>query len=864
MNIFDMRTMVFSYMVTNIICVLFVVLLWRQNRNRFAGTAFWVVDFVFQAMALFLVVMRGSIADWSSMVLSNTLVIAGAILGYMGLERFVGKEGPQFHNYLLVALFIFVQDYFTFVQPSLEVRNLNISVALLLVCSQSVWLAWRRVEPGLRSLTFGVGAANFLYCLLSSARIVHFFVAPQAENDYFKQNLFETLVIAAYQGLLILLTYSFVLMVNRRLLTQLGTQEQKFAKVFHSAPYAITLTRHSDGTIIDANETFGLMTGYGRAEVLGKKTMDLQIWERDADRAAFINALSKSGGVRGMEMPFRKKNGQRIAGLFSADIIAIDGEKCILASIGDITGHKRADAALVASEARSRAITQSAHDAIITSDSAGNIAGWNRGAEIMFGYAESEVMGQPMTLLMPQRYRDRHLAGMSRIRSGGEPQAIDSAVELNGLRKDRSEFPLELSLARWETTDSWFVTGIIRDITARKRAEGELGTLSRAVEQSPTSIVITDRAGNIEYVNPHFENVTGYTKAEVLGRNPRILKSGTTPAETYAELWNVISSGDEWRGELCNRRKNGELYFEYAAISGLKDENGEVRQYVAVKQDITERKRAEEALQLKRAVLLETERELVNARESLADSARLESVGRLAAGVAHEVKNPLMIIRLGVDYLAKQFPQESSQEILNDVRGAIERADNVIKELLDFAKQKEFARRPTDINHVIDKAIHLVKHEIKRRNIVIVRNRSDPIPQIYADPDRLVQVFVNLLSNAAQAIGKDGGIEVVARSICLGEHDLMESERDVFSVGEQVITVDIRDSGPGFPVEHEKKIFEPFFTTKPVGEGTGLGLAVSRNIVMMHKGSINISNRSEGGASALLRFRVAREHFANE
>ena len=647
-------------------------------------------------------------------------------------------------------------------------------------------------------------------------------------------------------------------------MTQLGTQEQKFAKVFHSAPYAITLTRHSDGTIIDANETFGLMTGYGRAEVLGKKTMDLQIWERDADRAAFINALSKSGGVRGMEMPFRKKNGQRIAGLFSADIIAIDGEKCILASIGDITGHKRADAALVASEARSRAITQSAHDAIITSDSAGNIAGWNRGAEIMFGYAESEVMGQPMTLLMPQRYRDRHLAGMSRIRSGGEPQAIDSAVELNGLRKDRSEFPLELSLARWETTDSWFVTGIIRDITVRKRAEGELGTLSRAVEQSPTSIVITDRAGNIEYVNPHFENVTGYTKAEVLGRNPRILKSGTTPAETYAELWNVISSGDEWRGELCNRRKNGELYFEYAAISGLKDENGEVRQYVAVKQDITERKRAEEALQLKRAVLLETERELVNARESLADSARLESVGRLAAGVAHEVKNPLMIIRLGVDYLAKQFPQESSQEILNDVRGAIERADNVIKELLDFAKQKEFARRPTDINHVIDKAIHLVKHEIKRRNIVIVRNRSDPIPQIYADPDRLVQVFVNLLSNAAQAIGKDGGIEVVARSICLGEHDLMESERDVFSVGEQVITVDIRDSGPGFPVEHEKKIFEPFFTTKPVGEGTGLGLAVSRNIVMMHKGSINISNRSEGGASALLRFRVAREHFANE
>ena len=864
MNVFDMRTMVFSYMVTNIICVLFVVLLWRQNRNRFAGTAFWVVDFVFQAMALVLVVMRGSIADWSPVVLANTLIIAGAILGYMGFERFVGKEGPQFHNYLLVAVFIFVQDYFTFVQPNLEVRNLNLAVALLLVCFQSVWLAWRRVEPGLRSLTFGVGAANFLYCLLSCVRIAHFFVAAQDENDYFKQDLFEKLVIASYQGLLILLTYSFVLMVNRRLLMQISTQEEKFAKAFHSAPYAITLTRYADGTIIDMNQTFCLMTGYDRAEVLGKKTMDLNIWERDADRAALVDALSKSSGVRGMEISFRKKSGEKIAGLFSADIITIDGERCILSSIGDITGHKRADAALIASEARSRAISQSARDAIITSDSAGNIAGWNRGAEIMFGYTESEVMGQPMTLLMPQRYRDRHLAGMSRIRSGGEPHAIDSAVELNGLRKDRSEFPLELSLARWETTDCWFVTGIIRDITMRKRAEGELGTLSRAVEQSPTSIVITDRSGNIEYVNPYFENVTGYTRAEVVGRNPRILKSGTTPAETYTELWTVISNGDEWRGELCNRRKNGELYFEYAAISGLKDENGEVRQYIAVKQDITERKRAEEALQLKRAALLDTERELVNARESLADAARLESVGRLAAGVAHEVKNPLMIIRLGVDYLSKQFPQESSQEILNDVRGAIERADSVIKELLDFAKQKEFARRPTDINQVIDIAIHLVKHEINRRNIAIVRNRNDPMPQIYADPDRLVQVFVNLLSNAAQAIGKDGGIEVVTRSMRLSERDLKESERGVFSVGEQVIAVDIRDSGTGFPAEYEKKLFEPFFTTKPVGEGTGLGLAVSRNIVMMHKGSINISNLPEGGASALLMFRVAREYLTNE
>lgn len=864
MTFFDMRSIAFGYMVTVFLCSLFVALLWWQNRKRFAGLAYWVVDFSFQAVAIFVLVMRDTIPDWLSIICSSTLIVVGAVFGFVGFERFVGKKGPQIHNGLLVALFVLVHGYFTFVEPNLAVRNLNLAVALLLVCSQSVWLSWRRVEPAMRSLTFGVGAANFLYCLLSAIRIAYFFIAPNGDNDYFKAGVFEALVLFAYEALLILLTYSFVLMVNRRLLMQIATQEHKFAAAFQSAPYAITLTRHCDGTIIDVNETFALITGYDRAEVLGKRAMDLQIWEQDADRNAFVNALSKSGVVRGLELPIRKKSGERVECIFSADVIAIKGEKNILSSIADITERKHAEAALVTSEARYRAITQSANDAIITSNSAGNIVDWNRGAEAIFGYAESEVLGQPITLLIPQRYRARHIEGMSRIASGGEPRLMGKAVELNGLRKDGSEFPLELSLARWETADSWFITGIIRDSTVRTRALGELRTLSRAMEQTPASIVITDRAGNIDYVNPHFEKATGYNKAEVLGRNPRILKSGITPAETYKDLWNAISKGDEWCGELCNRRKDGELFFEYATISGLKDESGEVRQYVAVKADITARKRAEEALNLKRALLLESERELASARESVANSARLESVGRLAAGVAHEVKNPLMIIRLGVDYLSKQFPLDSGREVIDDVRGAIERADNVIKDLLDYAKQKHFARRPIDINGVIDKALRLTKHETKRRNIAIVRNRNASIPQIYADPDRLIQVFVNLLSNAAQAIGKDGSIEIVTRPICLTEHDLERSGGQMFRLGERVIAIDIMDDGPGFAPENEEKLFEPFFTTKPVGEGSGLGLAVSRNIVIMHKGSIHISNRSEGGASARLMFRVDRQHLSND
>jgi diguanylate cyclase (GGDEF)-like protein/PAS domain S-box-containing protein len=356
-NLLDMRTIVLSYMVTNIVCVFLIVLLWRQSRKRFAGTAFWVVDFIFQAVALFLIVVRGTIPDWISMVLSNTLVIVGAILGFVGFERFVEKKGPQIHNYLLVFLFIFVQSYFALIQPNLAVRNLNIAVVLLLICFQSVWLAWHRVRPGLRSLTFGVGAVNFFYCVLSSIRIANFFISPHVDSNYFQPVLFEALVLVSYQVFLILLTYSFVLMVNKRLLMQIGTQEEKFAKAFHSAPYAITITRPSDGTIIDVNDTFVSITGYDRAEVMGKKTIDLHLWEHDKDRAAVVDALSRSGAVQGMEMLFRKKNGDRITGSFSAEVITIDGEKSILSSIGDITDRKRMEETLRESEQRYRELS---------------------------------------------------------------------------------------------------------------------------------------------------------------------------------------------------------------------------------------------------------------------------------------------------------------------------------------------------------------------------------------------------------------------------------------------------------------------------------------------------------------------------
>ena len=472
MNILDMRTIIFLGVITNIVCTLFIVQLWRQSRDRFAGTAFWVLDFVFQAAAFVLIVLRGTIPDWMSMVLSNTLIIAGAILGFLGLERFVGKKCPQIYNYLLLTLFIFIHSYFTFVQPSLAVRNLNLSVALLLVCFQCLLLLWRRVEPGLRPLTFGVGLVFFLYCLVSVVRIVEYFVRAHVETNYLHSGLFDALMLVSYQVLFILLTYSLVLMVNKRLLIQIGTQEEKFAKVFHSAPYAITLTRLSDGTVVDVNENFVAITGYDRADVMGKKTMDLRIWEDGEDRTTVVDALIRNGKVHGLELHFRKKSGEAVTGLFSAEIIMIDGEKNILSCISDITDRKQVEETMRESEERYRTLVENASDMVFRLDDTGHITFVNPAALRIMGYEEKEIIG-------------RHYPTFIRLNMQEDAMKFFGRQYVKGIPNTYSEYPVIVKDGReiWlgQNTQLIFQDGkviafqaVARDITERKRMEKEL------------------------------------------------------------------------------------------------------------------------------------------------------------------------------------------------------------------------------------------------------------------------------------------------------------------------------------------------------------------------------------------------------
>jgi PAS domain S-box-containing protein len=343
MDNIDLRSVVFTGVITEILCAVVLTALWRQNRNRFAGLSFWVMDFACQAIGLTMIFLRGTIPDWISLPLANSLIVAGAVLGYIGFERFTGKRGPQAQNYALLGLFILANAYLSLARPNLDLRSVLLSWALLAICGQCLWLLLRRVDKAMRPLTKWTGIVFGSFCLLSVFRIAFYHAHPLTGNDYFHSGRYESFILIVYQMLFILLTYSLALMVNKRLQLDLRTQEEKFFKTFHSSPYAILLTQLSDNRVFEVNDGFLKITGYPLSEVLGKTIYDLRFWAHIEDRAAIIRKLLEGGRVRGVELLFRRRSGEPFTGLYSADLVTINSEPCILSSVNDISERKLAE-----------------------------------------------------------------------------------------------------------------------------------------------------------------------------------------------------------------------------------------------------------------------------------------------------------------------------------------------------------------------------------------------------------------------------------------------------------------------------------------------------------------------------------------
>jgi len=431
-------------------------------------------------------------------------------------------------------------------------------------------------------------------------------------------------------------------------------------------------------------------------------------------------------------------------------------------------------------------------------------------------------------------------------------------------RLDGQIFPATVLLARFEIAGEMQLQATVKDISKRKYTEDQLMRLSKAVECANESIVITDPQGMIQYVNPAFEKLTGYTSREALNQNPRILKSGIQSTEFYVKLWKTITSGNAWSGRLSNRAKDGSTFIEDATISPILDDNGVITNFVAVKKDITKQMELEtRALQ----------------------SQKLESIGQLAAGIAHEINTPIQFVGDNTVFLQRAFSSlmpvlEAGRQLLESSKQdgkitpeavttaeiaykkakigfltkhipraveqsleGIERVAHIVSAMKEFSHPSQGRMRSVDLNHAIETTLTVARNEWK----YVAEMETDfdsTLPTVSCLRDEFNQVILNIVVNAAHAIsdasneGRDGKgvIRVTTRS------DGNWAE------------IRIRDSGTGIPAEVQRRVFDPFFTTKKVGLGTGQGLAIARSVVVdKHAGTIDIDSEVGKGTTFIIR-----------
>ncbi len=355
-------------------------------------------------------------------------------------------------------------------------------------------------------------------------------------------------------------------------------------------------------------------------------------------------------------------------------------------------------------------------------------------------------------------------------------------------------------------------------------AEESLRKLSSAVEQSADTVVITNRDGVIEYVNPAFEAITGYSHDEACGKTPRILRSGEQAAETYQEMWNSILAGNVYRGIFVNRKKNGELYYVEQSICPVRDASGSVTHFIANGRDLTERLRLE---------------------SQLSQAQKMDAIGRLAGGVAHDFNNLLTIITSYSELALDTVPPDSALESkIQEILLAARRAAELTRQLLAFSRKQPQALRVVELNQVVA-GIAKTLPRLIGEDIEFTFNPGPGVGCVRVDPLQIEQVLMNLAANARDAMPQGGHLRIETFKLHLDE-DYAHGKPAVIPMGNYAV-ITVTDDGAGIPREDLPHIFEPFYTTKPSGQGTGLGLATVYGIVKQNQGFIWVYSERDRG-----------------
>jgi PAS domain S-box-containing protein len=604
-------------------------------------------------------------------------------------------------------------------------------------------------------------------------------------------------------------------------------QAALFRPAVESAPVGVLMV-DGNGDIVLLNRELERMLGYAREELLGQSVERLIPERSRARHAGFLAAFSAQPSTRvlgsGRHLSAVRKDGTEIPVEIGLNPFGTDAGTYVIAFIADISERKLADEALRASERRLRTLFETVNLIVLGLDGEGKVDYVNPYFLTLAGYTRDEVVGRDWFEFIPKTQRES-MRGVFRelLERELHPHYENPIVTKAGVER----------MIAWHNTalrdEQGRPTGTLSigaDITDRKRSEEIIRHLTLAVEQSPAGVVITDTAGTIQYVNRKFTELTGFSAAEALGKNPRIFKSGNTSTEVYRELWGKITAGEEWRGVMQNRRKDGSLWWNAATVSPMRDVDGNVTHFLAIQQDVTQQRQLEDQLR---------------------QAQKMEAVGRLAGGVAHDFNNLLTVISSYSELLLDDLPaaDQARRDDLGQIKKAAADASALTRQLLAFSRQQVLEAKVLDLNAIVSGAGKMLQRVIGE-DITLALVLAPKLGWVKADPGQVEQVIMNLAVNARDAMPDGGKLTI----------ETTNTELDAGYIGEHgpvapgsYVRLVVSDTGVGMDDETRRRIFEPFFTTKEQGKGTGLGLATVYGIVKQSGGFVWVYSEPGKGAA---------------
>jgi len=611
---------------------------------------------------------------------------------------------------------------------------------------------------------------------------------------------------------------------RKRALELLAQSEEKFRNLADSSPAAIGI--YQEEYWVYVNPAAERMSGFSLEELYKKKYWEIVAPEY---RELILNngkkRLSGNVDVSSYEFKIFSKDGVEKWAYLSGSSITYNGRPAGIISIIDISEKKKAENDIQEERKLLRTLIDHLPDTIYVKDQhCRKIIANHADVENIGCESEAEVIGKTDLELFSDEIGLRgHLDDLRAIQRGESVLNRQEAF-YNAEGKKRWLLTSKIPIFDNDGNASGLV-GIGRDITEIKNAEEQILKLSMCIEQNPSTVVITDVDGNIEYVNPKFSEVSGYSAEEAFGQNPRILKSGQMPDEVYKQMWDTIGAGEVWRGELLNRKKNGELFWEWITMASIKNEDDEIINYVAIKEDISVRK--------------QMEAELLIAKNKAEESDRLKSA--FLANMSHEIRTPLNSIIGFSELLADtHFEIEQKDEFIGHIINNGNSLLSIISDIMDISKMESgmvsIRTREVQVLKIVTeiRKQFIGRFEEKGIDFQIEYAKELESVQVLADPERLNQIFNNLVSNALKF--------TIQGSVLLR-----------FSRVGEMLQFEIKDSGIGISPEFHAKIFDRFSQVEASNSrrygGNGLGLAITKNLIDLMDGMIWLESEPEVGTS---------------